>query len=106
MYIGVLWCGTCKCGKTPPFSPIFQPISMQMCPLHIIREGKASKHAQSKLLIFCNHFTSFLPGSYPTNTLGLYFVVTSIRVIFLTANCTYAAFLFNAPPPPTWAPSY
>ena len=52
MYMVVLWCKRRKSGKTPPFSPMFQPICMQMCPLHIIREGKASKHAQSKLLIF------------------------------------------------------
>ena len=48
----VLWCKRRKSGKTSPFSPMFQPFCMQMCPLHIIREGKASKHAQSKLLIF------------------------------------------------------
>ena len=76
MYMGVVWCGTRKSGKTPPFSPIFQPICMQMCPLHILSEGKASKHAQSKLLNF-SHFTWFLPSFYLRNTLGLYFVVTS-----------------------------
>ena len=79
MYLGVLWCGTRKSGNTPPFSPIFQPICMQRCPLHIIREGKASKHAQSKLLIFFTHFTLFLPGFYLRNTLGLYFVATDVQ---------------------------
>ena len=52
MYMVVLWCKRRKSGKTPLFSPMFQPICMQMCPLHIIREGKASKHAQRKLFIF------------------------------------------------------
>ena len=54
-------------GKTPPFSPMFQPICMQICPLHITREGKASKHAQSKLLIFYPFylvFTWFLPEKH------------------------------------------
>ena len=67
MYMVVLWCERRKSGKTPPFSPIFQPICMQMCPLHIIREGKASKHAQSKLLIFYPFylgFTWFLPEKH------------------------------------------
>ena len=69
MYIVVLWCERRKSGKTPPFSPMLQPLCMQMCPLHIIREERfslrlaaaggsevtgdpPSKHAQSKLLIF------------------------------------------------------
>ena len=52
MYMVVLWCERRKSGKTPPFSHIFQRICMQMCPLPIIREGKASKNAPSKLLIF------------------------------------------------------
>ena len=52
MYMGVVWCGTRKSGKTPAFSPIFQPICMQMCLLHILRKGKASRHAQSQLLNF------------------------------------------------------
>ena len=60
MYMGVVWCGTRKSGKTTPFSPIFQSICLQMCPLHIPREGKASKHAQSKLLIVL----PILPGFY------------------------------------------
>ena len=67
MYMGVVWCGTRKRGKTPPFSSIFQPSCMQMCPLHIIREGKASKHAQSKLLNFYPFylfFTWFLPEKH------------------------------------------
>ena len=67
MYMGVLWFGTRKSGKTPPFSPIFQPICMQVCPLHIIREGKASKHAQSKLFIFYTFYlvcTWFLPEKH------------------------------------------
>ena len=67
MYMGVVWCRTRKSGKTPPFSPIFQPICMQMCPLHILREGKASKHAQSKLLNFYPFylgFTWFLPEKH------------------------------------------
>ena len=76
MYMVVLWCERRKSGKAPPFSRMFQPICMQTCPLHIIREGKASKHAQSKLLIFFTDFTWFLPGFYLRNTLGLYFVVT------------------------------
>ena len=50
MVMGVVWCGKRRGGKTPPFSSIFQPICMQMCPLHMLREGKASKHAQSNLL--------------------------------------------------------
>ena len=74
MYMGVLWSGTRKSGKTPPFSPIFQPICMQMCPLHIIREGKASNHAQSKLLIFYPIYLLFT-RFYLRNALGLYFVV-------------------------------
>ena len=48
----VLWCERRKSGKTPLFSPMFQPICMQIYLLHIIREGQASKHAQSKLLNF------------------------------------------------------
>ena len=67
MYMVVLWCGRRKSGKTPPFSPIFQPICMQICPLHIITEGKASKHAQSKLLIvypFYLVFAWFLPEKH------------------------------------------
>ena len=63
----VLWCKRRKSGKTPPFSPIFQPIRMQMCPLHIIREGKASKRAQSKLSNFYPFylvFTWFLPEKH------------------------------------------
>ena len=76
MYRGVVWCGTRKSGKTPPFSPIFQPICTQRYPLHMLRESKASKHAQGKFLNFSPHFTWFLPGFYLTNTLGLYFVVT------------------------------
>ena len=39
MYMG---CGTRKSGKPPPSLPIFQPICMQMCPLHMLREGKVS----------------------------------------------------------------
>ena len=64
MYMGVVWCGTHKSAKTPPFSPIFRRICMQMCPLHILREGKASRHAQSKSLNFHQFylvFTWFLP---------------------------------------------
>ena len=67
MYMGVVWCGTRKSGKTPPFSPIFQPICMQICPLHILRKGKASQHAQSKLLNFYPFylvFTWFLRGKH------------------------------------------
>ena len=60
MYMVVLWSERRKSGKTPPFSPIFQPICMQMCLLHIIREGKASKHTHSKLLFFL----PILPGFY------------------------------------------
>ena len=30
MYMGVVWCGTRKRGKTPPFSPVKHPICMQM----------------------------------------------------------------------------
>ena len=48
MHMGVVRCGTRKSGKTPPFSPVFEPICTQTCPLHMLREGKASKHAQSK----------------------------------------------------------
>ena len=59
MYMVVLWCKRRKRGKTPPFSFIFQPICMQMCPLHIIREGKASKQAHSKLLIFYPFYLFF-----------------------------------------------
>ena len=47
MYMGVVWCGTRKSGKTPPFTRIFKPICMQMCPLQIKREAKASKHKHS-----------------------------------------------------------
>ena len=50
MYMGLMSCRPRKSGKTPLFSPIFEPICMQMCPLHMLREGKASKHAQTKLL--------------------------------------------------------
>ena len=67
MYMVVLWCERRKSGKTPAFSPMFQRICMQMCPLHIIREGKASKLAQSKLLIFYPFylvFTWFLPEKH------------------------------------------
>ena len=42
MYMGVVWCRTRKSGKTPPFSPIFQPICMQMYLLDILRRGKES----------------------------------------------------------------
>ena len=59
MYMVVLWCKRRKSGKAPPFSPIFQRICMQMCPLPIIREGKANKHAQSKLLIFYPFYLVF-----------------------------------------------
>ena len=34
-------------------------ICMQICPLHIIREGKATKHPQSKLLIFYPFYLVF-----------------------------------------------
>ena len=71
----VLWCKRRKSGKTPPFSPRFQPICMKMCPLHIIREGKASKHAQSKLLIlypFYLVFTWFLLEKHFGPLLGSY----------------------------------
>ena len=64
MYMGVVWCGKRKSGKTPPFSPIFQPICMQMCPLHMLRKGKGSKPAQSKLLNFYVVFTWFLPEKH------------------------------------------
>ena len=60
VYMVVFWCERRKSGKTPPFPLIFQRICMQMCPLPIIREGKASKHAQNKLLIFLG----ILPGFY------------------------------------------
>ena len=69
MYMGVVWCGTRKSGKTPPFSPIFQPICMQMCPLHILRKGKASKHAQSKLLNFYPFYLVF-PWFLPKKHFG------------------------------------
>ena len=59
MYMVVLWCKRRKSGKTPPFSPMLQPICMQMCPLHIIREGKASKHAHINLLIFYRFYLVF-----------------------------------------------
>ena len=59
MYMGLLWCGTRKSGRLPPFSPIFQPICMQIFSPHIIREGKASKRAQSKLLIFYPFYLVF-----------------------------------------------
>ena len=59
MYMGVVWCGTRQSGKTPPFSPIFQPICTQMYLLHILRKGKASKHAQSKLLHFYPFYLVF-----------------------------------------------
>ena len=66
MYMGVVWCGTRKSGKTPPFSGIFQPICMQMCLLHIRTQGQASKHAQSQLQLFIfQHFThSHHPGVF------------------------------------------
>ena len=59
MYMVVLWCERRNRGRTPPFSPMFQRICMQMCPLPIIREGKASKHAQGKLLIFYPFYLVF-----------------------------------------------
>ena len=67
MYMVVLWCKRRKSGKTSPFSPIFQPICMQMCPLHMLRRGKARKHAQSKLLNFYPFylvFAWFLPEKH------------------------------------------
>ena len=65
--MGVVWCGTRKSGKTPLFSPIFQPICMQMYPLHMLREGKANKHAPNKLVNFYPLylvFTWFLPEKH------------------------------------------
>ena len=59
MYVVVLWCKRLKGGKTPPFSHMFQAFCMQTCPLHSIREGKASKHAHSKLLIFFPFYVVF-----------------------------------------------
>ena len=59
MYMVVLWCKRRKSGKTSLFTRMFQPICMQMCPLHIIREGKVSKHAHSKLLIFYPFYLVF-----------------------------------------------
>ena len=59
MYMVVLWCKRRKSGKAPPFSPIFQRICMKMCPLPIIREGKAGKHAQSKFFIFYPFYPVF-----------------------------------------------
>ena len=59
MYMGVVWCGTRESGKTPPFSPIFQPICMQMSPLHMLREGKVSKHAKQVI-----EFSPILPSFY------------------------------------------
>ena len=59
MYMGAVRCGTRKDGKTPPFSPIFQHICKQMCLVHMLREGKASKHAQSKLLNFYPFYLVF-----------------------------------------------
>ena len=62
---------------------------MQMCPLHMLREGKASKHAKSKLLNFYPFhlvFTCF----FLRNTVGLYFVVTGrngIEVVGLEVAC-------------------
>ena len=63
----VLWCERRKSGKTPPFSRMFQPICMQICPLHIVKEGKASRHTENELLIFypfCLVFTKFLPEKH------------------------------------------
>ena len=67
MYMRLVLCATHKSGKTPPFSPIFQPVCMQMCPLHMLRGSKASKHAQSMFLNFYTLklvFTGILPEKH------------------------------------------
>ena len=88
--MGVVRCGTRKSGKTPPFSPIFQPICMQIRPLHILRKGKASKHAQRKLLNFHPFYLVFT-WFYLRNTLGLYFVVTQWPQTVVTIHHSLAS---------------
>ena len=67
-----------------------------MCPLHIIREGIASKHAQSKLLNFYPLylvFTWFLPKKHFGPLLRSY--TEGVERLFQRAECNYEAMFLS-----------